>query len=48
LIKKRFHVLTEEKQYVGARLNHWPRKLVDKIYQQVQFSVSSARTATKY
>lgn len=41
-------MLTEEKlNGIGARLEHLPGKSLGKVVQQVDVSISSARTATK-
>jgi hypothetical protein len=47
-VKGRWHVLTEEKlDNICARLEHLPRKSLEKLVRQADVSVSSARTATK-
>jgi hypothetical protein len=47
-IKRGCHMLTEEKlNGIGARLEHLPGKSLGKVVQQVDVSISSARTATK-
>jgi hypothetical protein len=46
-VKRRCHILTEEKLDIGARLEHSPIKSLAKLAQQADVLVSPARTATK-
>jgi hypothetical protein len=44
--KHKRRVLTEKLDYIGARLEHTPRKSLKRLAQETGVSKSSARTAT--